>query len=117
MNQLAVVFVGQGSQYPKMGLDFIEKLKDLKTIELIANGILPYSIREVLNASDNRIHDTFYTQPLLLFASIVAYEALLKEEPLVTAVAGFSLGEYAAYYASNVLDIDEIGRASCRGRG
>lgn len=110
MNQLAVVFVGQGSQYPKMGLDFIEKLKDLKTVELVANHILPYSLREVLSANDDRLHDTFYTQPLLIFASIVAYEALLKEEPLVTAVAGFSLGEYAAYYASNVLGIGDTFR-------
>lgn len=107
MNQLAVVFVGQGSQYPMMSLDFIEKQQDLKTIELVADHILPFSVREVLNANDERIHDTFYTQPLLIFASIVAYEALLKEEPLITAVAGFSLGEYAAYYASNVLDIDD----------
>lgn len=107
MNQLAVVFVGQGSQYPMMSLDFIEKQQDLKIIELVADHILPFSVREVLNANDERIHDTFYTQPLLIFASIVAYEALLKEEPLITAVAGFSLGEYAAYYASNVLDIDD----------
>lgn len=107
MNQLAVVFVGQGSQYPMMGLDFIEKQKDLKTIEIVADHVLPFRIREVLSANDERIHDTFYTQPLLIFASIVAYETLLKEDPLITAVAGFSLGEYAAYYASNVIDIDD----------
>lgn len=110
MHKLALVFAGQGSQYQKMGLDYIEANPMFIEKELAASKILGFDIREVLESEDGRINDTKYAQPLILFSSILAFETFksLKIEP--DAVLGFSLGEYSALYAANIFEFQDMMR-------
>jgi [acyl-carrier-protein] S-malonyltransferase len=107
MNKLALVFVGQGSQYPNMSLDFLEIDKNHEKNLKIASDILGYNVAEVLSANDERIHDTLYTQPLIMLASIINYHEFLKLDVKIDAVLGFSLGEYTAFYASNIFNYED----------
>lgn len=107
MNKLAIVFAGQGSQYLGMGLDFIEKYPKIDKKIDESSKILGYNVEEVLQ-NDEKIHLTKYTQPLVLLTSLSIYEALKDLEPNVSALAGFSLGEYSALYAAEVFDFKQI---------
>ena len=108
MNKLGLVFSGQGSQYTGMGLDFIELYPILKEKEILASKLLGYDVRDVLSSSDGRLNETRYTQPLILLSTIFAYEAFKTLNAQVQAVAGFSLGEYSAFYAAKVFDFQQI---------
>ena len=107
MNKLGLVFSGQGSQYTGMGLDFIELSPLLKEKELLASKLLGYDVREVLSSVDGRLHETRYTQPMILLSTIFAYEAFKSLNILPEAVSGFSLGEYSAFYASGIFDFKQ----------
>ena len=108
MNKLGLVFSGQGSQYTGMGLDFVEFNPLLKEKELQATQILGYDVKEVLSSSDGRLNETKYTQPLILLSTIFAYESFKSLSVEVEAVAGFSLGEYSAFYASGIFNFEQI---------
>jgi len=108
MNKLGLVFSGQGSQYVGMGLDFIELNPLLKEKELLASKRLGYDVRDVLSSTDGRLNETRYTQPLILLSTIFAYDTFKSLNVDVEAVAGFSLGEYSAFYASGIFSFDQI---------
>jgi len=108
MHKLALVFAGQGSQYQKMGLDYIEANPKFLEKELTANKILGFDIREVLESDDGRINDTKYAQPLILFSSILAFETFKTLKIVPDAVLGFSLGEYSALYATNIFGFEDM---------
>jgi [acyl-carrier-protein] S-malonyltransferase len=107
MNKLALVFVGQGSQYHQMSLDFLELDHQHQENYDIASKILNYNVIDVLKNSDDKINDTLYTQPLIMLASITNYHEFLKLGVKVDAVLGFSLGEYTALYASNIFSFED----------
>jgi [acyl-carrier-protein] S-malonyltransferase len=108
MNKLGLVFSGQGSQYVGMGLDFIELNPLLKEKELLASKRLGYDVRDVLTSTDGRLNETRYTQPMILLSTIFAFETFKSLNVQVEAVAGFSLGEYSAFYASEIFSFEQI---------
>lgn len=105
--KLALVFSGQGSQFPNMGLDFLNH-HDLSSFEKIANQILRYDIRSVLENQNDVQKQTLYAQPAILFHSIIAYETFKKMGIKPDGLLGFSLGEFAAYYASNIFSFEDV---------
>ncbi|MBN2300508.1 MAG: ACP S-malonyltransferase [Acholeplasmataceae bacterium] len=102
MGKLAVIFAGQGSQYPNMGLDYLENQPQLKKKIDTASNILGFDVIEVLTSNDSRINETIYTQPLVFLVTMLAYEQFKNLNVSIDAVAGFSLGEYSALYASEI---------------
>lgn len=109
MAQLAILFAGQGSQQTGMGLDVLQAKPSLQSFLDEANATLGCSLLELLSSSDGRLNQTIYTQPAIVFTSLLLFTALQQEASFpVAATAGFSLGEYSALAASGVFAPHDI---------
>nr|AMH40436.1 transacylase [Leptolyngbya sp. ISBN3-Nov-94-8] len=102
-NSLIYVFPGQGTQVPGMGDGLFEKFPD---ITRAADETLGYSIKTLcLDNPDNKLNQTEYTQPALYTVNAMTYLSIKQETGRVPDfVAGHSLGEYNALFASGAFD-------------
>lgn len=102
------LFSGQGSQYEKMGLDLIQKDASLEEIYEIASKILGFDLYAIIADSDAQtLAHTIYAQPAIMATSLVCLEAAKKRGFTYDAVAGHSLGEYAAMVACGMLSLED----------
>ena len=103
----AFIFPGQGSQKPQMGLEFLDNPKGQNLLEQ-TQKVLDFSVLELLeDEHSTKLHETKYTQPLLLFVSKLILQFLEEEGFHPDIVAGLSLGEYSALMASGALSYEE----------
>ena len=105
MTKTAWVFPGQGSQTVGMGVDFQENTI-AKTKFGIAEKILGWSILDICQGDETRLSRTLYTQPCLYVMESIIADVLLEKTAAPQLVAGHSLGEYVALYASGVFDFE-----------
>jgi len=106
LQNLAVVFPGQGSQSIKMLNEFYNLDQIIKQTFSEASQILDYDLWEIAQIdANNRINQTTYTQPLILTASIALWRLFQKScRVFPKYVAGHSLGEYSALVAAEALN-------------
>jgi [acyl-carrier-protein] S-malonyltransferase len=110
---IALVFPGQGSQYIGMGKEFFDKFEFIKNLfdkgEEITN--LPLK-RLCFEGPFEELTQTVNLQVSLTITNIACYEVLNseleKKNIPVSFVAGHSLGEYSALYASKVLSLEDV---------
>lgn len=109
MSKVAFIFPGQGSQSIGMGKDLYDNFEDAKSVFNKADEVLARSISKIcFEGPEEDLKQTINTQPAILTTSIAALAALkskLNIEPAF--LAGHSLGEYGALYASGVLSLDD----------
>ena len=102
------LFSGQGSQYEKMGLDLVRQDAALEKIYETASEVLGFDLYAVIADSDAQtLSRTIYAQPAIMATSLVCLEAAKKRGFTYDAVAGHSLGEYAAMAASGMLSLED----------
>ena len=103
----AVLFPGQGSQFPGMGADLFAVRPDL--LGHRADHILGWSLEEMcLRGTEETLTRTEHAQPALFAVSYALWEevrAQLRSPP--AAAAGHSLGEYTALAASGLVEFDD----------
>ena len=99
----AFIFPGQGSQYQGM-LKKIEKFEITKRYLGIFKDILGYSFE---NMTDEELLPTSVTQPSLYTVSAIYFEILKEKGIIPFIVAGHSLGEFSALYASEFLSFND----------
>lgn len=105
----AFIFSGQGSQYSGMMKDIAERYTAAKEVFDIADKTLGRSISNLcFEGTQDDLNLTHNTQPCVLAADLAAYKALEASGIIPEAVAGFSLGEYAALVAAGVIDINDV---------
>ena len=108
MKKIAFLFPGQGSQAVGMGKDLFENYESARKVFEIANKVLNKDITKMcFDGPEDDLKQTINTQPAILTTSIAALEAFKSELDIIPAyTAGHSLGEYGAYYASDVINLE-----------
>ena len=114
MRKYAVIFAGQGAQKPGMGKSLYEASPAARAVFDKAGDEIKHDCFE---ADAERLKQTEVTQPAVYTMDMAAYAALREALgvgtpnglPEPSALAGFSLGEYAALTAAGVIDSLETG--------
>jgi [acyl-carrier-protein] S-malonyltransferase len=94
----AVLFPGQGSQYPGMADPWVSHPVGAATLEECSE-VLGWDVVEACRDED-RLADTAVVQPALFACDVAAFRVLEAEGMRFAATAGHSLGEFAALVAA-----------------
>lgn len=120
MSSVALLFPGQGSQYPGIGKDLHDEYPVVRETYQEASDVLGFDIRRLsFEDPDGEITLTRNTQPVLLTHSTAChrvFEELTGGKVKAAMAAGHSLGEYSALVAAGGLSF-ELGLKLVRRRG
>lgn len=119
MAQFAMCFPGQGSQSVGMLKELFEVQPEVDQTLTEASQALDYDLRGlVLEGPEDELNRTQCTQPALLAAGVAVWRVWrARGGVLPAAMAGHSLGEYAALVAAGALDFaDGLRISALRGR-
>lgn len=108
----AFLFSGQGSQYPGMGAKLAEKYASCAPILECGSDIMGFDLlKKLTESTPEELAQTRLSQPAIFTTSLLALTAAREEGVDNAAVAGHSLGEYAAMYASGMLSLENAFKA------
>ena len=103
----ALLFSGQGSQKPGMAVELVSYSSKAKSVFDTASSVLGLDLLELCaNGTAEQLAATEVAQPAIMAVSLAAYYCLSEAGVSFAAVAGHSLGEYAAMVASGMLDME-----------
>jgi len=107
LNNFALVFPGQGSQFVGMAKDFYESFTVAKEIIDETDKIVGKNFKNIMFAgSEEELKRTDITQPAIFSMSILIYEIIKEKiENKIKFCAGHSLGEYSALYAAGAFNL------------
>ena len=118
----SIIFPGQGSQYVGMGYDWYKNYSEAKKIFNETDKILKEPLSNIIfKGPEDFLTKTNNAQPAILVVSIAILEVIKSQKKIDLSnfcqfVAGHSLGEYTALYASGVLDFESVVKlVKCRG--
>lgn len=100
----AVLFPGQGSQYPGMADPWAAHPAAKQTLAE-ASETLGYDVGEIAK-DGQRLAQTDVVQPVLFACDLAAFRVLEEEGLEVSMAAGHSLGEYVALVAAEALELE-----------
>ncbi len=118
-SSVAIIFPGQGSQFPGMGKNFCDDFATARYAFEEANDLLGYNLRKLcFEGPADELNLTQKTQPAILTVSTAIYRVFTEEVDLSPRfMAGHSLGEYSALVAAGVLEFcDAVRLVSLRGQ-
>jgi [acyl-carrier-protein] S-malonyltransferase len=102
----AIVFPGQGAQFPGMGKSLYEENSEAKALFEKANEILGFRITDILfEGTEEELKQTKVTQPAIFLHSVILAKTTPDFAPDM--VAGHSLGEFSALVANGVLSFED----------
>lgn len=113
----ALLFPGQGSQRMGMGKELYEEHIEARQILESACEFLDYDLKKIMfEGPEEILTDTIYAQPAIYVCSAMYLEKVKKEGISYSYVAGHSLGEYSALYASGAVSfLDGLALVEKRG--
>ena len=93
MGKIALVFAGQGAQYPGMGKSLYEVSAAARAVFDLAERLRPGTLTQCFEGTKEELTVTRNTQPCLYCVDLAAACALREAGVAPAALAGFSLGE------------------------
>ena len=106
--KIAFLFSGQGAQFPGMFSELYSDETVVKDVFSTADRTLGRSISDLcFSGTQEELNLTHNTQPCVLAADLAAGMALRAHGIKADAVAGFSLGEYAALVYAGCIQMEE----------
>lgn len=116
--RLAILFTGQGSQYPRMGESLYQSNKIFKRAmhdcDAVVRRVANWSIVDTLYSDDESWMTSERLQPILIAYEISMVNFLLSIGLRANDVLGHSLGEIAAAYASNAFSLEAAMTLACQ---
>ena len=107
---LSILFTGQGSQFPEMGIELANKFSWVKERYQHSSDILGYDVLEKQKNLD-LLNLTEYSQPAIFIYTSILIDFVkdkIKSSGSNIILAGHSLGEYAALYFANSLIFEDM---------
>ena len=107
---LSILFTGQGSQFPEMGVDLANKYSWVKERYQQSSDILGYDVLKKQEDPD-LLNLTEYSQPSIFIYTSILIDFVrdkINTSASNIALAGHSLGEYAALYFANSLNFEDM---------
>ena len=107
---LSILFTGQGSQFPEMGIELANKFSWVKDRYQQSSDILGYDVLKMQENPD-LLNLTEYSQPAIFIYSSILIDFIkgkIKNSDTNIILAGHSLGEYAALYFANSLIFEDM---------
>ncbi|QEK38460.1 ACP S-malonyltransferase [Candidatus Cytomitobacter primus] len=101
-NKYAVAFPGQGAQKQNMGMDLLDHCKEIFTL---SEKVYP-DFKSILQKSDSELSSTIYSQPALYTVSAAIW-SVMNDITNPAYLAGHSVGEYVACYASGCFSFED----------
>lgn len=114
MVKIALVFAGQGAQYPGMGRSLYEGDPQAKALFDQAEALRPQTLSQCFEGPKELLAQTENTQPCVYCVDLAAAAALSRAGLQVEGVAGFSLGELAALTYAQALDFPTAFELVCQ---
>jgi len=106
MRKTAVIFPGQGSQYIGMGREFLESDSEAQGLMRMAEEKSGIPLETLcMEGPMDRLTRVLHLQPAITVTNLICWNALKKAVPdfKPAFLAGHSLGEYSALYASGAV--------------
>ncbi len=109
MNQkYAILFPGQGSQYPGMAKDIYEEFENVRELFEKAERITGISLKKIMfTGLEEELRKTYITQPAIFLHSMVVWELVKHKLQEPAFVAGHSLGEFSALCCAGVWNFED----------
>ncbi len=106
MSKKAFLFPGQGSQYVGMAKDLFENSAEAKEMIKTADDALGFNLSYILfNGPESELKESQNTQPAIFLHSVILSSIIRTLD--FEAVAGHSVGEYAALVAAGAIQFHE----------
>ena len=113
MGEVALLFAGQGAQYPGMGKDFYEQNPAAREVFTMLEQQRPGTMLQCFSGGKEELSLTLNTQPCLFAVDYAIARAVEQAGIPAAAAAGFSLGEIPALAFAGLLELEQAFALVC----